>query len=180
MKTRLIHFGCLFCLCSGNQMTNVADDMTNFTYIESADFKDKTNLDTVVEYTYNANGAMYKDLNKGITGIQYNYLNLPRQMVINSSTAKAKNYYTYSTSGVKLRTEQCYYPTLVNSPIGTTTPATDRLTDYKNTDYADNIISETIKSENTNKNKTRMLVDGGYIENGVYHYYLADHLGTIV
>ncbi|WP_236264232.1 hypothetical protein [Dysgonomonas sp. Marseille-P4677] len=57
---------------SGNQMTNVSDTVTNFVYVESADFKDKTNLAAVVEYTYNANGAMEKDLNKGITGIQYN------------------------------------------------------------------------------------------------------------
>ncbi|WP_236264234.1 RHS repeat domain-containing protein [Dysgonomonas sp. Marseille-P4677] len=99
-------------------------------------------------------------------------------MVINSSTVKAKNYYTYSASGVKLKTEQRYDPTLVNSPIGTTTPATDGFSEYKNTDYVGNIIYETSKSSAGTVNKTRILVDGGYIENGVYHYYLADHLGN--
>ncbi|MBK5722312.1 RHS repeat-associated core domain-containing protein, partial [Dysgonomonas sp. Marseille-P4677] len=162
----------------GNQMIHVSDAVANFAYAESADFKDKVSASGTIEYTYNANGAMDKDLNKGITGIQYNSLNLPRQMVINSSTVKAKNYYTYSASGVKLKTEQRYDPTLVNSPIGTTTPATDGLTDYKNTDYVGNIIYETSKSSAGTVNKTRILVDGGYIENGVYHYYLADHLGN--
>ncbi|WP_370567634.1 RHS repeat-associated core domain-containing protein [Dysgonomonas sp. Marseille-P4677] len=79
---------------------------------------------------------------------------------------------------MKLKTEQRYDPTLVNSPIGTTTPATDGLTDYKNTDYVGNIIYETSKSSAGTVNKTRILVDGGYIENGVYHYYLVDHLGN--
>jgi len=47
---------------------------------------------------------MTPDLNKGIDSIQYNYLNLPQAMVINALTAKGKNYYTHSASGVKLRT----------------------------------------------------------------------------
>ncbi|GAB6010282.1 RHS repeat domain-containing protein [Dysgonomonas reticulitermitis] len=117
-------------------------------------------------------------MNKGITEIQYNSLNLPKQMVINSSSVKAKNYYTYSASGVKLRTEQRYDPTLQLSPVQTTTPATDGFTDYKNTDYVGNIIYETEKKGAAVTNKTRILVDGGYIENNVYHYYLTDHLGN--
>ncbi|WP_236264032.1 hypothetical protein [Dysgonomonas sp. Marseille-P4677] len=61
---------------------------------------------------------------------------------------------------MKLRTELRYDPILVNSPIGTTTPATDGLTDYKNTDYVGNIIYETSKSSAGTVNKTRILVDG--------------------
>ncbi|WP_236264030.1 hypothetical protein [Dysgonomonas sp. Marseille-P4677] len=66
---------------------------------------------------------------------------------------------------MKLKTEQRSDPIL--TPIGTSTPATDGLTDYKNTDYVGNIIYETIKSGNTTTSKTRILVDGGYIESGV-------------
>ena len=32
-----------------------------------------------LKYAYNANGAMTKDLNKGISSISYNLLNLPQQ-----------------------------------------------------------------------------------------------------
>jgi RHS repeat-associated protein len=163
---------------AGNQLIHTADAIPNFAYPSSADFKDKVSPAGTIEYTYNKNGAMRSDLNKGITEIQYNSLNLPRMMVINSSEAKAKNYYTYSASGVKLRTEQRYDPTLKLAPVGTTTPANDGFQDYKNTDYVGNIVYETSKTGAIITNRTRILIDGGYIENGVYHYYLTDHLGN--
>ena len=84
----------------------------------------------------------------------------------------------YSASSVKLRTEQCYDLTLLNSPISTSTPATDGLTDYKNTDYVGNIIYGTTKNGSPTISKTYILVDGGYIENGVYQHYLANYLGN--
>jgi RHS repeat-associated protein len=99
-------------------------------------------------------------------------------MIINSPTAKAKNYYTYSASGVKLRTEQRYDPNYTVTPSNATNPTNDGLADYKNTDYVGNIIYETVKRGSTITNKTRILVDGGYIEGSTYHYYLNDHLGN--
>ncbi|MDR1715713.1 MAG: hypothetical protein LBS20_07695, partial [Prevotella sp.] len=99
-------------------------------------------------------------------------------MVINSPTAKAKNYYTYSASGVKLKTEQRYDPNYTVTPSNATNPTNDGLADYKNTDYAGNIIYETVKSGSTITNKTRILVDGGYWENNVYYFYVTDHLGN--
>ncbi|EGJ99791.1 MULTISPECIES: DUF6443 domain-containing protein [Dysgonomonas] len=161
---------------AGNQMTRVDEAAAAISIAESMDFKNGSNVAN--EYTYNANGAMNKDLNKGITEIQYNSLNLPRQMIINSSSVKAKNYYTYSASGVKLRTEQRYDPNYTVTPSNATNPTNDGLADYKNTDYVGNIIYETVKSGSTITNKTRILVDGGYIEGGVYYYYLTDHLGN--
>ena len=161
---------------AGNQMTRVDEAAAAISITESMDFKNGSNVAN--EYTYNANGAMNKDLNKGITEIQYNSLNLPRQMIINSSSVKAKNYYTYSASGVKLKTEQRYDPNYTVTPSNATNPTNDGLSDYKNTDYAGNIIYETVKSGSTITNKTRILVDGGYIEGGVYYYYLTDHLGN--
>jgi RHS repeat-associated protein len=47
--------------------------------------------------------------------------------------------------------------------------ATD--TEVKTTDYVGNKVYE-------NGALKRILVDGGYIENGVYHYYVTDHLGN--
>ena len=163
---------------SGNQMIHVADAAATFSYIESADFKDKASTVGTIEYTYNTNGAMNSDLNKGITEIQYNSLNLPRQMVINSPTVKAKNYYTYTASGVKLKTEQRYDPNYSVIPSNTTNPSNDGLVNYKNTDYAGNMIYETEKNSAGVVSKIRILVDGGYIEDGVYYYYITDHLGN--
>ena len=99
-------------------------------------------------------------------------------MIINSPTAKAKNYYTYSASGVKLKTEQRYDPNYTETPSNATNPTNDRLSDYKNTDSVGNIVYETVKSGSTITNRTRILVDGGYYEGGVYYYYLTDHLGN--
>jgi len=82
---------------AGNQLVKAEDAIGNITYAESADFKNYSNVAT--EYTYNKNGAMIKDLNKGISSIQYNSLNLPRQMDIKSSVAEARNEYTYSARG---------------------------------------------------------------------------------
>lgn len=110
--------------------------------------------------------GMASDLNKGIETIQYNYLNLPQIMVINSSTAKGKNYYTYSASGVKLRTEQRYDPDANVTPVINTNPANDGLNSYKITNYVGSFVYEEAKDGETVTNKTRILIDGGYIEDG--------------
>ena len=41
----------------------------------------------------------------------------------------------------------------------------------KRTDYVGNMIYK-------NGSLKRILVDGGYIDNGIYHFYLQDHLGN--
>lgn len=163
---------------NGNQLIWVNDVAADVSYAQSADFKDKKTTLGTIEYTYNKNGAMFSDLNKGITEIHYNSLNLPSQMLINSSTVKAKNYYTYSAAGVKLKTEQRYDPNYSVVPSNATNPTNDGLTNYKNTDYVANIIYETEKNSTGVVSKTRILVDGGYIEDGIYYYYITDHLGN--
>jgi RHS repeat-associated protein len=52
------------------------------------------------EYTYNGNGNMMKDLNKGITGISYNMLNLPQTITKSNGNSVAC---VYDASGRKLR-----------------------------------------------------------------------------
>ncbi|WP_313375702.1 DUF6443 domain-containing protein, partial [Chishuiella sp.] len=52
------------------------------------------------DYAYDANGNLTKDLNKGISLIKYNYLNLPTEVLWNASR---KINYSYDASGVKLR-----------------------------------------------------------------------------
>ncbi|WP_322970751.1 DUF6443 domain-containing protein [Faecalibacter sp. LW9] len=53
-----------------------------------------------LDYDYDVNGNLTKDLNKGITNIIYNYLNLPSEVIWNS-TKKIK--YDYDATGIKLR-----------------------------------------------------------------------------
>jgi RHS repeat-associated protein len=79
---------------------------------------------------------------------------------------------------VKLKTEQRYDPNYTVTPSNATNPTNDGLSDYKNTDYVGNIVYETAKNGSAITNRTRILVDGGYYEGGVYYYYLTDHLGN--
>lgn len=155
---------------NGNQLINVMDAAADIHLSTSADFKDKKNTSTVIEYTYNKNGGMTTDLNKGAS-IIYNSLNLPREMVINNSSAKAKNYYTYSATGVKLKIEQRYDPSLRAVPILGSTNNDGTLTSSITTDYVGNKIYE----DGVLK---KILVDNGYIEGNKYFFYIKDHLGN--
>ncbi|MBP1616079.1 MAG: hypothetical protein H6Q13_3527, partial [Bacteroidetes bacterium] len=132
---------------AGNQLIKADDAGTNVTLSASMDFKN--NSTAAKEYFYDLNGNLTQDLNKGITGITYNLLNLPQSVAISNTLGQATNTYTYAADGRRLR-----------AIIGS-----------KQTDYVGNVIYEggILK---------RILVDGGYIEGGVYYFYLTDHLGN--
>jgi hypothetical protein len=106
------------------------------------------------EYTYDINGNMTQDLNKSISLIHYNLLNLPQS--ITYSTNKSATY-TYDAAGRKLKT-------VYTNPSLTI-------------DYCGNMIYEggTLK---------QILVDGGYVtfsvKTPVFHYYLQDHQNGIL
>ena len=115
--------------------------MDNFALNSSMDFKEYTE-GTTVEYTYNANGAMVKDMNKGISSIAYNSLNLPRMVDIKSKTAEGRNEYTYSASGVKLKAVQKWNPNYNSAPVIGSDVNVSSLTMSSTTDYVGNIIYE--------------------------------------
>jgi len=88
----------------GNQLDAVLDNAMA-TY-KPYGFIDGTPL-TTGEYTYDANGSMEVDQNKGIVGpsvpdpkgVLYNHLNLPREVRLGAK----KIVYTYDAAGTKLR-----------------------------------------------------------------------------
>ena len=57
---------------NGNQIKAISDKAGSLLYNGSFDFKDGANAD--VEYFYDTNGALVKDLNKGISNIEYDVL----------------------------------------------------------------------------------------------------------
>ncbi|MBP1616081.1 MAG: hypothetical protein H6Q13_3529, partial [Bacteroidetes bacterium] len=132
---------------AGNQLIKADDAGTNFTLSASMDFKN--NSTAAKEYFYDLNGNLTKDLNKGITGVIYNLLNLPQSVAISNTLGQATNTYMYAADSRKLQ-----------AVIGS-----------KQTDYVGNVIYE-------NASLKRILVDGGYIEGGAYYFYLTDHLGN--
>ncbi|WP_420552113.1 DUF6443 domain-containing protein [Tenacibaculum aiptasiae] len=77
---------------NGNKLTKVLDNGNDI-----YGFKDGAN--TTIEYSYDANGNMKTDANKGITNIVYNHLNLPTQVTIGGQNIT----YTYDAAGMKLK-----------------------------------------------------------------------------
>ena len=82
----------------GNRLKKVTDYCDELTYAGAMDFKDGANEQ--VEYTWDANGNMTSDLNKGISEIKYNILNLPEKITHNNGHI---TYITYGADGRKLR-----------------------------------------------------------------------------
>lgn len=81
---------------SGISQSNKLLSLTDNTGDKFQGFIDGTNAGT--EYTYDTNGNMVSDQNKGVSSITYNYLNLPE------TVAKGGNIirYVYDASGRKL------------------------------------------------------------------------------
>ena len=135
----------------GNRITRVDDAATASAYGGGFEFKDAVKQDN--EYVYDANGNLTKDLNKGIVGIQYNYLNLPNKVTFGDGSTIT---YTYAADGTKLRTLY---------KVGSTTTTTN---------YCGNVIYE-------NGVRKYLLTEEGYVSlsDGIYHYFYRDHLGNV-
>ena len=155
---------------TGNQLNYITDAGPNVSLSASADFKDYSKVATA-EYTFNKNGAMTKDLNKGISSVAYNSLNLPLTMDIKSPVAEARNEYTYTATGAKLKVVKKWNPNYSTTPVIGTTINTSLLTLNETTDYIGNKIYE-------NGILKRILTDNGYIEGNTYYFYIKDHLGN--
>ena len=124
--------------------------MTTSAYNDGFQFKD--GVKQANEYTYDSNGNLTKDLNKGISTITYNVLNLPNMVTFSDGSTIA---YTYGADGTKLKT--------VHKTGSTTTT----------TDYCGNVVYE-------NGVQKLLLTDEGYVtlSDSKYHYYLKDHQGN--
>ena len=135
---------------NGNQLNRVDDAVTASAYNGGFEFKNGANA--ADEYSYDANGNLTKDLNKGISGITYNFLNLPNVVTFSDGSTIT---YTYGADGTKLRTVH---------KIGSTTTTTD---------YCGNVVYE-------NGVQKLHLTDEGYVtlSDSKYHYYLKDHQGN--
>lgn len=134
----------------GTDTNRFRENATAFVYNNSFEFKDS--MKQANEYTYDANGNLTKDLNKNITGISYNCLNLPNTVTFSDGSTIT---YIYGADGTKLRTVH---------KIGSTTTTTD---------YCGNVVYE-------NGVQKLLLTEEGYVtlSDNKYHYYLKDHQGN--
>lgn len=116
------------------------------------------NKNTSVDYDYDDNGNMTQDLNKEITSITYNHLNLP------GTVTKADGSYIkylYDATGIKLAQE-------VYDKTGTLT---------KKTDYHDEFIYDNDQIQLVRHPEGR-IVPNPITGNFDYEYHLEDHLGN--
>ena len=137
---------------NGNQIQSVTDHVPTVAATGGFEFVDGAS--ETIEYTYDNNGNLTKDSNKGISNIAYNVLNLPSKVTFSDGSTIT---YSYAADGTKLRT--------VHSISGTTTTK----------DYCANVVYE-------NGVQKMLLTEEGYVDlsasTPTYYYYLKDHQGN--
>ena len=138
----------------GNRLNRVDDAVSASAYNGGFEFKD--GVKQANEYAYDANGNLTKDLNKGISSIQYNYLNLPTGI---SYASGGFSQFGYMADGVKRR------------EIFHNITGTGDIPSYMV--YCGNVIYE----DNVAK---LLLTEEGYVTlaDNAYHYYVKDHQGN--
>lgn len=159
----------------GNQLLKV-DDAANGPYYQGA-FHFVDGADEAVEYEYDANGNMVRDLNKCISSISYDLNNQPRKIEYNDGRNAS---YVYDAEGNKLSVSynltamssaQPQMPVMQSSDVASANVSNGQ----KTIEYCGNIIYD--------GDETMILNDVGYAlynkdNNLSFHYYLKDHLGN--
>lgn len=159
----------------GNQLEKVDDAVKGPYYAGAFHFVDGANED--VEYTYDANGNMTKDANKGISSIQYDVNDQPRKIAFSDGRSAE---YVYDAEGNKLAVNYnltSMTSTLPQMPVmqSQDVVAANSANGEKTLSYCGNVIYD--------GTETTILNDVGYAlydqsGNLSFHYYLKDHLGN--
>lgn len=138
----------------GNQLIKVTDNSSN-------------NLGYSLggnNISYDLNGNMTNHLDKGITNISYNYLNLPKEVKFAKDNNTLK--FIYRADGIKLQKTYTYYASKSGSTI------------TENTDYLDGFQYES--QDDISSLKFFPTSEGYYdFEKKRYVYNYEDHLGNI-
>ena len=135
---------------NGNQITKITDKVSGPYYKDAMHFVDGS--DAEIEYEYDKNGCMTKDLNKNISKIEYNLLNLPTKLSFEDGSIIS---YSYDANGTKLSAD--YNLSLMNVVKGTSrnnVQSGNGVTTHR--DYYGNFIYEDGALK-------MMLFDGGYV-----------------
>jgi RHS repeat-associated protein len=149
---------------NANRLLRVFDTTNN-----PQGFKDNTDGVTNSpnsDYTYDANGNMITDANKGITNILYNHLNLPTKITINGKEIN----YIYNAMGTKIKK---------TVPEGTSTAIIMSATDYLQGgyQYKNNVLQFFPHAEGYVNLTPPADRGGAYSYDYVFNY--TDHLGNI-
>jgi RHS repeat-associated protein len=182
-----------------NRLLNV-DDISSTPAVKLGDFR-TSNLhpqfgsksSTTVDYTYDDNGNLKKDLNKDIgnvsnDGIVYNHLNLPETVTMrNASGVKGVITYTYTAAGVKLQKQVVDYSepgrtiTTTTKYIGSEVVESRTIspTDPNRLDYAHKLLFIGHEEGRIRFEDASNAICPAQPARFFYDYFLKDHLGNV-
>ena len=164
----------------GNQLCKVSDRYDFASFSKGFHFVDGSNQ--AEEYAYDANGNMTSDLNKHISLISYNTLNLPSEVRFADGSSIA---YLYDADGNKLRTSYAIASYSESMPVtqvmhgNVSSQAQQPYMARNSIDYCGSAVYE-------NGKLAYVPIDGGYITFAdstatsapTFHYYVKDYLGN--
>lgn len=158
-------------MTNSNKLLNVID-ANNDPATKLGDFRtsaispNQTKTTTTVDYTYDANGNLKKDLNKDIgtasaEDIVYNYLNLPQTITVRTTGGAVKGTitYAYDATGNKLKKEV----NETGQPLKTTLYIAGAV-------YENDVLQFIAHEEGRMR-----IVNNAF----VYDYFIKDHLGNV-
>lgn len=146
---------------TGGKLTTVEDNSSgSTTAVKALGFDDHAPAASTPDYTYNDNGYVVQDNNKGISNVSYNLLNLTQSLTLTGGKTLA---YSYTADGAKLQktftdgstiTNTFYIGGIQYSSSGSNTPSLDFI----------------------QSGEGRIINNGGTF---IYQYDLTDNLGNV-
>ena len=164
---------------TGNQLTGVSNTANVYEFSNYYPYlAPGTNA-----FTYDQNGNTTKDLNKSISSIQYNLLNLPRRITYSDGSMAT---YTYTSLGEKVQVVYSTSQTTASQPSTNIVEANEDMKGSRDNNLRTAMVPTTMNYCGNviyNGNSlSRILLDGeGYATISkipTYYFFIKDHLGN--
>lgn len=164
---------------TGNQLTGVSNTANVYEFSNYYPYlAPGTNA-----FTYDQNGNTTKDLNKSISSIQYNLLNLPRRITYSDGSMAT---YTYTSLGEKVQVVYSTSQTTASQPSTNIVEASEDMKGSRDNNLRTAMVPTTMNYCGNviyNGNSlSRILLDGeGYATISkipTYYFFIKDHLGN--
>lgn len=144
---------------NSNKLETISDASSVVTNL--GDFKNGSN--SGLDFDYDDNGNITKDLNRNVTNIRYNHLNLPEEITV---AGKGTVKYQYDANGSKLQKSVIYNPDLGKAPV---------VTDYlSGSIFQDNELKSIAHTEG----RIRIKYPDGQPPAFVFDYFVKDYMGN--
>jgi RHS repeat-associated protein len=150
---------------NSNKLSKV-NDVVNDPLSKLGDFH-YSGTKQATDYSYDGNGNLISDNNKAISGIVYNYLNLPQNVTV---TAKGSITYTYDAGGNKLAKT-----TVDNTVVPSKTTTTLYMGGFI---YQNDTLQFISHEEGRARWAFHRYLNGSTNYKWEYDYFLKDHLGN--